>query len=247
MAVLRRCRVRRVATRLASAAESAGTPHLQAGEWERRECIGIPRRHERTEARGATRRSSQFVAALGQRCDDDGCMPVAGVGGGGPRMSDALKDEEAKREDLMLLRGFKDGVTPAITIAKAHAFWRAASKLLAHNSLLRFIGKVDDDSFVHVPRLLSAALLGMGCSRNIYFGAMAFTDYVPRRALKSVVFRGGSRRTTTVKPGRATAAGRQAPSRPFHLPSASWSCSPRQSCNISPRPTTLPTLRASPP
>ena len=110
----------------------------------------------------------------------DACF-VVGVGGGGPRMSDALKDEEAKHKDLMLLRGFKDGVTPAITIAKAHAFWRAASKLLAHNSLLRFIGKVDDDSFVHVPRLLSAALLGMGCSRNIYFGAMAFTGYVAPR------------------------------------------------------------------
>jgi hypothetical protein len=95
----------------------------------------------------------------------------------------ALHAERARHNDDLLLLPVQDGRTPAITIEKAHAWWRAAARLLAvfhddQSVATRFVGKVDDDSFVHIPRLLTTAMLGLGCDTHIYFGALAFTGYV---------------------------------------------------------------------
>lgn len=96
----------------------------------------------------------------------------------------AIRKEQAENDDMIQLPSIEDGRTPAITIAKAHAWWRAAARLLLVSEGLRFVAKVDDDSFVHVPRLLTTAMLGIGCEPFIYFGALALTGYDAQRFSK---------------------------------------------------------------
>lgn len=98
--------------------------------------------------------------------------------------SRALWDEVKLEADLMLMRSVDDGGTKAVTIDKAYEWWRLAASMLQRNTALRYVAKVDDDSFVHIPRLLMTAQLGIGCDEFIYFGAMALTGYVATQFAK---------------------------------------------------------------
>ena len=97
----------------------------------------------------------------------------------------ALDAEAATHRDLLFLPHVSDGCVSMVSIAKAHAFWAAASRLVSLNldgapsARMPFLGKADDDSLVHVPHLLKI-LLKLSCVRRAYFGALAFTGYLPR-------------------------------------------------------------------
>lgn len=63
---------------------------------------------------------------------------------------------------------------PVLTLA----WWlKYVSINLSH---ARFVGKVDDDTYIHVPdliRLLKVTELSFGTSTNIYFGALSFCHW----------------------------------------------------------------------
>lgn len=98
------------------------------------------------------------------------CFAV-GVGGLAPALRTGLNAEQAEFGDLVMLPEVSD-VCHA-SIAKAHAWWRFAA-----STGVPYVGRVDDDTFVHVPNLESD-LESLYCHPQLVYGVSAFVGYNP--------------------------------------------------------------------
>jgi hypothetical protein len=104
-------------------------------------------------------------------------------------------DEEARQwHEMLFLHETADGCY--LTVQKIVAWWRAAATLAATRlPALRYVAKVDEDSFVHLPNL-EADLHRLSCAEarsakaggrtlastaSVYYGAGAFAGYHPTR------------------------------------------------------------------
>ena len=87
----------------------------------------------------------------------------------------ALDAEAAEFGDVLWLPSVSDGCSGRwMSLAKAHAFWRAAAALLPESDAPpRYVVKVDDDSFLHLPNLI-ADLRQLGCLTHVVYGRTAW-------------------------------------------------------------------------
>jgi hypothetical protein len=68
----------------------------------------------------------------------------------------------------------------SLSITKMIAWWRrAAAIVVASGSLITHVAKVDDDSFVNVPKLESELFARLHCHHSLYYGALAWSAYSP--------------------------------------------------------------------
>ena len=81
----------------------------------------------------------------------------------------------------MLLLDVADRVV--LSLPKTFGWWRAAAALAARGTAVRWVAKVDDDSFVHLPNL-EAGLRRLHCHRHLYLGSFARSGYDPVRLVK---------------------------------------------------------------
>ena len=101
-----------------------------------------------------------------------------------PAVLAQLDKEAAEHRDILFLPRAADGCVAMVSIGKAFAFWRTASRIaLSAPDGLRpehpvFIAKADDDSLVNIP-LLEHALRRVSCLPYVYYGAFAFTGFQP--------------------------------------------------------------------
>ena len=65
-----------------------------------------------------------------------------------------------------------------LSIPKCYAWWRAAAAYLQPTGSIKFVGKADDDVFIHMPNL-HQALSGLSCLPHVSFGAHAVAGYRP--------------------------------------------------------------------
>ena len=99
---------------------------------------------------------------------------VVGAGGSRvpPELRRQLEAENRAHGDLLVLPNVEDGHCH-ITVEKAHAWWAwAAGTSVPH------IARVDDDTFVHTPNLMSA-VTPLACHRYLVFGVLAYVGYNP--------------------------------------------------------------------
>ena len=88
-------------------------------------------------------------------------------------------DAEARAYgDMVFLVGTSDVKNPMATISKMVHWWRLAVKMLGGRRSIPFIAKVDDDTFVNLPRL-QADLCSLHCISALYYGSIAFTGENP--------------------------------------------------------------------
>ena len=90
----------------------------------------------------------------------------------------ALDAEASEFRDLLFLP-VSDGCVSMVSIGKAYAFWRSASRMTARARHPPMIAKADDDSFVNVP-MLEGVLEKLRCVPRLYLGALAFTGFHPQ-------------------------------------------------------------------
>ena len=92
----------------------------------------------------------------------------------------ALEAEAAEHHDMLLLDVIDQVV---LTLPKTFGWWMAASRMLPSQESSqvagpRWVAKVDDDSFVHLPNL-QADLRSLHCHPILYYGSFAFSGYDP--------------------------------------------------------------------
>ena len=92
----------------------------------------------------------------------------------------SLEAEAALHRDILLL-DVADRVV--LSLPKTFGWWQAAAALVAHGTAVRWVAKVDDDSFVHLPNL-EAGLRRLHCHRHLYLGSFARSGYDPVRLAK---------------------------------------------------------------
>lgn len=98
---------------------------------------------------------------------------VFGRGGLSERLLRGLEEEERSSGDILWLPHTSDGCF--LSISKVHDWWRAAA-----SSRVPHVAKVDDDSFLNVPKLV-AELRRLACVPNLYYGGGGFAGYHPSR------------------------------------------------------------------
>ena len=86
----------------------------------------------------------------------------------------ALDAEATAEKDILWLPNVSDGCSGRwMSIAKAHAFWRAAAEMLPPDSNARYVVKADDDGFVHLPNVLADLRL-LSCVTHLVYGRIAW-------------------------------------------------------------------------
>ena len=90
---------------------------------------------------------------------------VVGLGGLASALVSSLADEAQQLGDLVPLASVEDRCH--VSIAKAHAWWAWAAR-----SSAPFLGRVDDDTFLHLPNL-EAELSRHACHESFVYGLMA--------------------------------------------------------------------------
>lgn len=111
---------------------------------------------------------------------------IVGLAGLSEAVQQSLREESTTHGDLVLLPDVEDGRCH-ITIQKAHGWWRWAA-----NTGVGHVARVDDDAFVHIPRL-EAALAPLRCHPRLVFGALAYVGYNPATFRKCGYSWGGDR------------------------------------------------------
>jgi len=89
-----------------------------------------------------------------------------------------LDAETLTHRDIIWLPNAADEGIPTL---KGYAWWTYAASLLPYSCAengLRYVAKVDDDSFVNL-RNLEADVNLLHCRPNVYYGHMAYTGYDP--------------------------------------------------------------------
>jgi len=94
----------------------------------------------------------------------------------------ALDTEADTHGDIFFLAHTFDGCTRMVTIAKAFAWWQAAERAV-RGTAVRFVAKVDDDSFVNLP-ILALKLRPLAACSHVYSGVMPMAGYRPLAYLK---------------------------------------------------------------
>ena len=92
----------------------------------------------------------------------------------------SLEAEAALHRDILLL-DVADRVV--LSLPKTFGWWQAAAALIAQGTAVRWVAKVDDDSFVHLPNL-EAGLRRLHCHPHLYLGSFARCGYDPVRLTK---------------------------------------------------------------
>ena len=92
----------------------------------------------------------------------------------------SLEAEAALYRDVLLL-DVADRVV--LSLPKTFGWWQAAAALIAQGTAVRWVAKVDDDSFVHLPNL-EAGLRRLHCHPHLYLGSFARCGYDPVRLAK---------------------------------------------------------------
>ena len=91
----------------------------------------------------------------------------------------AALDAEASEFGDLLFLPVSDGCVSMVSIGKAYAFWRSASRMTSRARQPPMIAKADDDSFVNMP-MLERLLEKLHCVPRLYLGALAFTGFHPQ-------------------------------------------------------------------
>ena len=139
--------------------------------------LGILSGGGHTELRDAARQTWLRFDPVGQSV-----VACFAVGVPPPAFGDALHAEMARHADLIFVNA--TAVADGSAMQAAFGWWLAAP---ARFPRATYIGKTDDDSFVHIPRLL-AHLGGLSCEettgggRAVYAGHLQFTTPNPRKA-----------------------------------------------------------------
>ena len=139
--------------------------------------LGILSGGAHTELRDAARQTWLRFDPVGQSV-----VACFAVGVPPPAFGDALHAEMARHADLIFVNA--TAVADGSAMQAAFGWWLAAP---ARFPRATYIGKTDDDSFVHIPRLL-AHLGGLSCEettgggRAVYAGHLQFTTPNPRKA-----------------------------------------------------------------
>ncbi len=102
------------------------------------------------------------------------CFLLGGQGNP-PELQAKLSAEAAKHRDILWLDNATDQGVPTL---KGYEWWKTADRLAATSgSTVRFLGKSDDDIFLHVPNL-ERDLERLHCREHIYYGNIGWTGYI---------------------------------------------------------------------
>ena len=105
---------------------------------------------------------------------------VIGRAGLSARLRDALDAEATQSGDILWLPRTTDGCY--LSISKVHDWWRAAAALQRpakdQPASLQHVAKVDDDSFLNLPRL-ETRLARVRCVPYLYYGGGGYAGYHP--------------------------------------------------------------------
>ena len=110
---------------------------------------------------------------------------VLGVRGLSGSVDNLVAAEASERGDVLRLPHVNDGGCH-MTIQKAHAWWAWAA-----NSSVPYLGRVDDDTYVHLPNL-EATLRPLHCHAHLVYGMLAYVGYNPQTFRKCGFSWGGT-------------------------------------------------------
>jgi len=119
---------------------------------------------------------------------------VVGLAGLAPSAHVSLGSEQAEFSDVVRLADVVDDCH--VSFAKAFAWWIYAAK-----SSVPFVGRADDDTFIHVPNL-EADLWSLRCHSQLAYGVVAYAGYNPANFRKCGYAWGGNANWRKYRCGR---------------------------------------------